>query len=374
MLSRLTLKNFKAARSLSVELGELTLLAGLNGSGKSTVLQSLGVLRQSHQFGTGGSLVLTGPLVSLGQGSDVLSEGAEEDTISIDVVVDGESKHWECRAISDANELMFISRPQIMPSFLSPSNFQYLQADRIVPDTLYPMAGQQARLEGFLGAHGEFTADFLNREAKRPVPERRLCNKDNLQIEEGLWGQIAATHGLLDQVAGWLQHISPGIHLSAETLKGLDQVQLQFRYLGSAQGRTAYYRPTNVGFGLTYSLPIITACLSARSGSLLLLENPEAHLHPNGQIKMGQLLGQCAADGVQIMVETHSDHILNGIRLAVKAKMLTPSQVSLNYFTRELTTGDCYTENPVLLENGDISNWPNGFFDQWEKSLDALIS
>jgi predicted ATPase len=106
---------------------------------------------------------------------------------------------------------------------------------------------------------------------------------------------------------------------------------------------------------------------------LLLIENPEAHLHPQGQAKLGELLARCAADGVQIIVETHSDHVLNGIRLTVKRGLITAQDVRLCYFTRDVSTGDCYVELPSVLPNGQLSNWPEGFFDQWEKSLDALL-
>lgn len=79
----------------------------------------------------------------------------------------------------------------------------------------------------------------------------------------------------------------------------------------------------NMGFGVSYSLPIIVALLSAREGDILVLENPEAHLHPRGQRKIGELVALAAANGVQIFMETHSDHVLNGIRLSVRNKKIS---------------------------------------------------
>jgi predicted ATPase len=91
---------------------------------------------------------------------------------------------------------------------------------------------------------------------------------------------------------------------------------------------------------------------------------------------MGLLLAKCAADGVQIIVETHSDHLLNSIRLAVKHKEsgFSADDVQICHFTRDPVTGDSYIETPVVLENGELSSWPDGFFDEWDKSLDALLS
>jgi predicted ATPase len=373
MLEHIGLKNFKAARNLNLPLAPLTLLAGLNGSGKSTVLQSLAAVRQSYNNGQGRGLQLGGPLTRLGQGKDVLSEGAEEN-ISVTIREGGTDYSWECNVELDSNQLEFTGLPTTTPAFAVARNFQYLQADRIVPHTLYPQADEQARQSNFLGAHGEFTADFLARNQHLPVSEKRIFPKDGTCIEDTLWSKIAPTSRLLDQVAGWLQQISPGARLRSEPLAGTDEVILQFQYVGQDFGFEAgYYRPTHVGFGLTYSLPILVACLSAPVGALLLIENPEAHLHPQGQTKLGELLAICASDGVQILVETHSDHVLNGIRLAVKKDLLAAADVQLCYFTRDVTTGDCYIESPSVLPDGQLTNWPKGFFDQWEKSLDALL-
>jgi len=375
MLDGIRLNNFKAARNLDLPLAPLTMLAGLNGSGKSTVLQSLAAIRQSYQVGQGHGMQLGGPLVSLGQGMDVLSEGAKDETITVAVLEGGTEYRWVCEVLPEANQLKFIeSPPSPHHGFAANPHFQYLQADRIVPRTLYPQADQQARQDGLLGSHGEFTADFLASNRDQPVSEKRRCAKDCAALDDAMWAKISPTPQLLDQVAGWLQQISPGARLRAELLKGTDEVILQFQYIGQARGlEPRFYRPTHVGFGLTYSLPILVACLAAPAGALLLIENPEAHLHPQGQVKMGELLGLCAADGVQILVETHSDHVLNGIRLAVKKGSLKADDVRLCYFTRDVSSGDCYVELPSVLPDGQLTNWPEGFFDQWEKSLDALL-
>lgn len=375
MLDSVNLTNFKAARNLSIPVAPLTLFAGMNGSGKSTVLQCLAAIRQSYQNGHGHALQLGGPLIRLGQGIDILSEGARDENITLSVTENGIEYLWICESRSDSNQLKFIEAPSTPHAFVSSPNFQYLQADRIVPHTLYPQADQQAEQLGFLGSHGEFTVDFLARNGERLVSEKRRFLDDDALLDKELWAHFTPTAHLLNQVAGWLQQISPGAHLQATYLKGTDEVSLQFRYIGTTQGRTRSYRPTHVGFGLTYSLPILVACLAAQPGSLLLIENPEAHLHPQGQAKLGELLALCAADGVQVLVETHSDHVLNGIRLAVKDKRggVTAEDVRLCYFTRDISSGDCYVELPTVLADGQLSNWPKGFFDQWEKSLNALL-
>jgi predicted ATPase len=370
MLERIQLENFKASRDLDVRLARLTLLAGPNSSGKSTLLQAIAVLRQSDTLG----LRLSGDLLQLGQCRDVLNQDASGDAIAITINEDGVEHRWVSRGEPDFDELPFSESPTTRPKFVVSDHFQFLQANRIVPHTLYPQASHQARATGFLGPRGEYTVAFLSTAEKIKVPTKRMSPRKATDAQSSLLDKISPTDSLLDQVAGWLQHISPGVRLSAPALKGTDEVMLQFSYAGRLrESGSDDYRPTNVGFGLTYSLPIIVACLSAPQGALLLLENPEAHLHPRGQAALGDLIARCASDGVQILVETHSDHLLNGVRLAVKRKVIESEDVVLHFFQRSVETGEAFVQSPVLFDNGRLSNWPEGFFDQWDKDVDALL-
>ncbi len=119
--------------------------------------------------------------------------------------------------------------------------------------------------------------------------------------------------------------------------------------------------------------------VSAAPGALLLIENPEAHLHPKGQGMMGDLLAQVAQTGVQVIIETHSDHVLNGIRLAVhgggEPSRLDAEKVRLHFFERRETDNGAehVVESPRMDRDGRIDRWPEGFFDEWDKSLEALL-
>jgi predicted ATPase len=378
LLKRIHLQNFKASRDVEVRLAPLTVLSGLNSSGKSTLLQSLATLRQSYGVnGQTNGLSLTGDLLQLGQCQDVLSQSAEGDpVITIDIVEDDLACRWISRGEPDYDEMPFDEAPSELPKFITSQHFQFLQANRIVPQTLYPQASHQARDTGFLGARGEFTVGFLTRAQEHKVSTSRMAPRLGFGLTPDLFEKVSPTENLLDQVAGWLQQLSPGVRLKANTVKGTDEVLLQFQYVG--QSREAgfasdNYRPTNVGFGLTYNLPIVVACLAAPAGGLLLLENPEAHLHPKGQSALAELICRCASDGVQVLVETHSDHLLNGIRLAVKTKIIDSRDVVLHYFQRSVETGEAFVQSPSIFEDGRISNWPEGFFDQWDKDVDALL-
>ena len=70
-----------------------------------------------------------------------------------------------------------------------------------------------------------------------------------------------------------------------------------------------------------------------------MVENPEAHLHPSAQAAMGEFLAISAASGIQVILETHSDHVLNGIRRAVKKGLITHHDVAIHFFTGEVPVG-----------------------------------
>ena len=104
---------------------------------------------------------------------------------------------------------------------------------------------------------------------------------------------------------------------------------------------------------------------------MLIIENPEAHLHPRGQTQVGRLLALAACAGTQVIIETHSDHLLNGIRLAIYDGLLAPDDVMLHFFARSGSVSDVKT--PKLDRNGRLNYWPNGFFDEWDKNLELLL-
>ena len=102
-----------------------------------------------------------------------------------------------------------------------------------------------------------------------------------------------------------------------------------------------------------------------------MIENPEAHLHPQGQSKMAELAALAANAGVQVFVETHSDHFIDGIRIAVREGILTPEDTVFHYFERQ--GNESVVSSRVLDADGRLSEWPVGFFDQHEMNLVRLL-
>lgn len=369
MLERIRLENFKAFGRADIPLTQLTLLSGLNGSGKSTALQALALLRQSSDSGflDAGDLGLNGELVELGTGADVLNHSFDEPTIAISLRErdDAVSQEFIWAAPVSPNEDVLTCN--IAPNVshwktlsLFQGGFQFLRADRITPSVTYPKSQNAVRHHRFLGAKGEYTAHYLLEFGADAVSPELLHPVAN------------TAPSLLSQVNAWLQDFSPGVRVEPNPVPMTDFVRLAFSYKGEGVSYGEPLRPTNVGFGLTHALPVVTACLGAAPGTLLTVENPEAQLHPRGQAAIGHLLALTAASGVQVIVETHSDHVLNGIRLAVKALRLNAAHATFHFFQRRPGHESMF-ETPQISQDGRLSYWPSGFFDQWEKNLDELL-
>jgi predicted ATPase len=357
------LRNFKCFQEQTLPLGTLTLLSGLNGTGKSSVLQGLLLLRQSHQQGLleHRRLALNGDLVQIGTARDALFEDAEQESIGFGLDwVDGTHATWDFLYDREADVLSAQSVDAPLPVFatsLFSDAFQYLCAERIGPRTSFPTSDFAVRQHRQVGSRGELTAQFL-----------AIYGSQRVSMESVLLEGVPSL--LKDQTEAWLGLVSPGTRFQVTPYAGMDLVQLEYSFVGGTDVSSPY-RPTNVGFGITYTLPILVAVLAAGPGSLLLIENPEAHLHPRGQVAIGRFLALAATAGVQLVIETHSDHVLNGIRLAVHEGKLAAESVCLHFF--KWTEQRHGVVTPIMDRAGRIDTWPDDFFDQWDKSLETLL-
>jgi predicted ATPase len=400
MLNFLRIQNFKAFEDVSLQFKPLTLMAGLNGMGKSSVLQSLLLLRQSYeQRLLSRGLALNGDLVKIGTAKDALFEKAESDDISFELGFKPESienLHWIYQCDRKLDVIKTKHAPKISDDLhnlcLFNDYFHYLQSERLGPRTVSEMSDYLVRQHFQIGISGEYTAHFLatfgndrihsidrhNKDSNRdkvqiPSIERphRYSNQDKVpQTSHPQAKSLLLKH----QVEAWMGEISPGTQIKISSNPDIDLMSLQYSFV-MGKDVSNPYRSTNVGFGISYTLPIVVAVLASAPGSLILIENPEAHLHPRGQSKIGELLALAASYGIQIIIETHSDHVLNGIRVAVHGGKIKPDDVQLHYLQRTTDRERASTEiiSPKIDRNGRIDRWPDGFFDEWERNLDILL-
>lgn len=375
MLSEVHLSSFKCFENLDLSLGQLTLLTGVNGGGKSSVMQALVLLAQTfRQQEWGRSLLLEGPELALGDVADVLNQDSARRRMTLGLVCEKQTVKWvfkadERRAMSIGLEqveidgkqvpldspirwLMPLKHSEVSPVVATLRNLSWITAERSGPRELLPL--REANGHSHVGHHGEMAAGLLYWQGENEV-NSTLCLPDTPPT-------------LFHQVRGYMQRFFPGCDVRVSPIDGASAISLRLR----SDPRSDFQRPQNVGFGLTQIFPIVVAILAAQAGDVLMIENPEVHLHPRAQQEIGVVLAQTAASGVQLILETHSDHVLNGIRLAVKQKILPSSDVRVHFFSHHLGKASV-PESPTIDQDGRLDSWPEGFFDQFDLALSELL-
>ena len=388
MISQLDIHDFKCFALLKLPIGHLTVLSGANASGKSSVLQALVLLHQTmRDFEWSSRLLLNGDTLKLGTVGDVVDKVHGRHAIELGIT-DGDNKfRWSFsgerlemsmgvdRVSVDELKLEAPGRLQyLLPPLIGSQStpvsvsiedeaagiyqlnldslayrlrsLSYITAERIGPREFYPIE-ETAIVVGPAGEHA-VSALHLRRDER---------------VTEGLIVEgIPPT--LLRQVEARMQQFFPGCGLVVVQVPQANAVTLGLR----TSEATDFHRPIHVGFGLTQILPILVAAISSKPGNILLIENPEVHLHPAGQALMGQFLAEVASAGIQVVVETHSDHVLNGIRRSVKSSQITPEKIAIHFFRPRLD-GRAQVVSPQIDKEGNLDSWPDGFFDQFDKDM-----
>ena len=373
MITQLDLTLFKCFELLKLPLHPLTLLSGANASGKSAILQALVLLHQTIRDNEwSNQLLLNGSVVRLGTASDVIDQVNGKHEFGIELV-DGDQKYsWKFRGDRD-DMTVPIEHADVDGASIANNNFRhllipnskthsslsrrlkeltYLKAERLGPQETYPL--ENLGKAQVVGSNGEFAVSVLyeNREKLVTSP----------LIENNIRG------ALLQQVEARMSMFFPGCALEVNKVPGVNAATLGLR----TSSDTKFHNPINTGFGLTQVLPIVVSALMADKDSLILIENPEVHLHPAGQAAIGVFLAEVANAGIQVIIETHSDHVLNGIRRAVKSGTISSDQVALHFFrprNSEHTFNTPQVQSPIIDPNGNIDSWPDGFFDQFDTDM-----
>jgi predicted ATPase len=371
MLTHLDLFHFKCFEQLKLPLAPLTLLSGSNASGKSSALQALVLLHQTmreQEWST--RLMLNGNSIGLGTVADVVDQVHGRRSFQISATDEGRSYLW--KFVGERTEMSMsvdavsidgvLTKKLDMLRYLLPHKVDlqgksfaerllgltYITAERLGPREVYNLEDRQAAT--VVGPAGENAVSVLH------------WGRDEEVLKELLISNVPNTR--IRQVEACMRMFFPGCSILLQQIPQANAVTLGIR----TSNDTEFLRPIHVGFGLTQVFPIVVAALSSSKGDILLIENPEVHLHPAGQAMMGQFLASVANAGVQVIVETHSDHVLNGIRRSVKAEQLSSDKVVIHFF-RPRSEGKAQVISPQLDPSGNVDSWPEGFFDQFDKDM-----
>jgi len=146
--------------------------------------------------------------------------------------------------------------------------------------------------------------------------------------------------------------------IKTEEIGGTNHVKASFK------NGNAFVRPKNIGSGISYLTAILIVCLAAKKGQVIIVENPEIHLHPKAQSKIGEFLAFVASKGIQIIIETHNDHIINRFRYEVYKGNLKSNQIIIHYKEGILPFEQIEISGKGFFSNKFGENsFPEGFYD-----------
>ncbi len=373
MIKKLQIKNFKSLRDVTMNTSNLNLLMGLNSMGKSSVLQSLLILRQSYYKNSVlSSLFINGDLISLGNANDIFFQNAGDDE-EISISLEDEDLYVEnvftYNSSSDdvlASKKMNVSNIELVNSSLFSTNFHYLNANHISPAKTYNTGSNFLNV---LGNSGENAPLYLARHGNDKLNNKALHHPK------------ARSESLAHELDAWMGEISPGTRILAQEMADINLVRMGIQFETSVKTENGVskemsneFAPINVGFGIPYAMPLLLSILISNPGDLVFIENPESHLHPRGQAELGRLISLASESGVQIFCETHSDHVINGCRVAVKNEIISSENIKLFYFQKKEESNLETEIIPISVDShGELEQYPKGLLDEWGNLMSQLF-
>lgn len=415
MLTHLKLDNFKIWRSTGpVRLAPVTLLLGVNSSGKSSLIQSLLLIRQTARCTDFAVDLYFGrpendDSVVMGNFRDVLCRhGASNEVMSHNRI--GVEFSWvpewgrppsvftaRYRAgFAEAAEIEYLrlgpdgegftlSRVR---SFMYKLQIANERRSRGVnrffrPDRSFFLSTQAVERLGDQGVRLRNICDTLECELKNIIylgPIRKAAQRDyfcygrmptEIRDNGGLAVEALITSAVLDGMAGSKGPRNPD-SLWNQTIFWLQQMKLATGLKIKRLGKSDIYELLvlnddgesnlrDVGVGVSQVLPVIVASLFARRGHIVLIEEPETHLHPSAQSVLANLFSFVSQmRGVQFIVETHSEHMFRRMQTLVAKGSLPLAATAMYFVERE---GKDARLLPLEIDDfGRVKNWPKEFF------------
>ena len=332
MITGITLTNFKGFRHLEIQPKQITAFVGPNGTGKSSVLQAFGLVKQKVEFPHRSfGLVLNGPLMNLpGLDAIIANCGRGNTVIQFCGYGSGPASGFECRV-----EFSVENMPDLTTFNVSDAE-PALKAMKMVP-----------ALRGFT----------------HPVYKLGDALVKDVSLQSGLAQQEAQTAtnlcyapAQLEQVSRMLKKVT-GVGLKAVTVPP-QSVELTTASPGG---------PVNIvseGFGTNSLIMLLLQLVAANKGATVMIEEPEIHLHPKAQADLAEVLAaEALAEDKQVIMTTHSELITGRLLTLVAERTLTPEDLAIYAFAKDAETGVC-TANPLVISaDGGVEGGVRDFFD-----------
>ena len=333
MIEHIRIRNLKNIQEESFDFAPLTIITGLNSTGKSTLIQSALIFSKINSK--------DGEIILKDISSDfetIRDKCVKENPVIVSFKIDGEEYDYNIfkdKIISDV-------KPGINPLRIE-DNLFYLSANRIGFDEKEKNSNHYIS-----GIDGSYIPATFDREKNNPVIPSMI--KDH---------NIVNT--LSDQVNYWLSYIF-SIHFELVTESIGEDIIMKYKSEG-LEG----IKPMQLGSGISYLAKVLILSLRARENDVLIFENPEVYLHPAAKSRLGEFFTYIVNSGVQVIMETHCEHLLNRIQYEIFKKRFAYNNAIILYKGGLKEHFQTITFN----EEGQFKqNFPEGFFDA---TLDYLL-
>lgn len=383
-IKSLKIKNFKCFKEAEIDFGKITLLTGANSSGKSSLISVLLTMFQTNNFPF--YLSPNGNLISLGNFRNMVSGYDIKQNIEIILNIDQESQEqWNFSTIWENNNINGL--PTLNKLDFSEGNY-FLNIEKI--NEKYALKdsykGEEYIFDSYIKVmikvleiydkeknpssldydfSKDFPFNFIN--SYRTNPQRNY-----LQIPKADKVQSNGA-GFENQIIEWEESNSPkileliniltkiGLLVDIKTNKigdGMFDIKIQTKENGLLSSLA------DVGYGVSKLLPIIVADLQLPDNSLLAISEPELDLHPSIQANFANYIFEQTKKGKQYIIETHSEYIINRLRLLIAKNELKENEIKTYFFSNDGRSTKTYSIN--LKKDGRIENAPKDFFDTYE--------
>lgn len=372
MINQLKIENFKCfGKETSFDLSKVNLFVGYNGRGKSSVIQSYLLLCQSLcHYGKLHTLEVNGEYVQLGLFEDLINATNDNKAPIRFTFLTNQKEGKDVRLAfeekSDAERL-----GQVCEFWVDGKNYLGKEISSLDGKQTLDVVFEADRYPD--GVNDIFkNSNYVAADRRGPslYEEKRDRNANNPVGKNGenVLNSIAKNKKLQEKINYWVDYIMDGGGMKVEG-EGKDSAVLSLNMTMPNAKDKKRFKAINCGFGYSYVLSIVVNALTMEKGTLV-IENPEAHLHPMAQLRLTELLAKMSAKDIQIFIETHSEHIVNGFRIYALRKDIDMNHSDLSIYFFD----DDYTIKHLNVEaNGRIKNWPKGFFDQFEWEMTEII-
>jgi predicted ATPase len=353
MLEALRIHGFKCFDTVEITLRRINIFSGTNSSGKSSAIQAFLLLCNNALKNS--SSPLNGMWLRLGTFDECRNHRINARTFRVGAVNGKEIFQAEfCSADDDRNDVAvtFTSESATIQKHLSleERHVYYLPANRIGPEDSYPKNFDRVN---FLGNKAEFIIDFLYKNRKQEVAPSLIVDTASITLEYQVNYWLGKLFGINNKIQDLGLSNSLSVELSLENGKPV--------------------RPYHMGSGVSFAIGVLVSCLSANPDDIVVIENPEIHLHPKAQSDLTEFLCFAANAGIQVVLETHSDHVFNGIRKSIVKKEIAHTDVAVHFFQLD---ENALSKNTAIVINEHgrvVTQHPKGLFDQFDDDLDQIL-